>query len=439
MHSQLAEDASDRQTRAAMLDARWRQIVAPTPHALALREGAGGRTWTFAELAAAADAGSLPTATGPVFPTGHGLEFILTVLRAWRAKRPVCPLETGQPAPAFTEPPPGIAQLKLTSGTTGAIKCVAFTATQLAADAAAIVATMGLRPGWPNLGVISLAHSYGFSNLVLPLLLHGIPLVLVPSPLPALLADTAHLLGDTPLTLAAVPAMWRAWHEAGVIPPTVRLAISAAAPLPLPLEEAVFAGCGLKLHNFLGATECGGIAYDRSEQPRTDASFAGQPLRGVDVVRCATGGLEVRGAAVGETYWPEPEERLSGGVYRADDLVDIAEDGGVWLRGRAGDVINVAGRKLSPEAIESVLRRHPAVRECLALSLPDDEHRGETVGVVVELKFSADELELRDFLLAQLPAWQVPRAWHFVETLAPNGRGKLSRADWRRRWHERSI
>ena len=52
------------------------------------------------------------------------------------------------------------------------------------ADAENIVATMGLRPDWPNLGVISLAHSYGFSNLVLPLLLHGIPLILAGAPLP---------------------------------------------------------------------------------------------------------------------------------------------------------------------------------------------------------------------------------------------------------------
>ena len=49
------------------------------------------------------------------------------------------------------------------------------------------MATMGLRPDWPNLGVISLAYSYGFSNLVLPLLLHGVPLFLAPSPLPVAL------------------------------------------------------------------------------------------------------------------------------------------------------------------------------------------------------------------------------------------------------------
>ena len=50
---------------------------------------------------------------------------------------------------------------------------------------------MGLRPDWPNLGVISLAHSYGFSNLVLPLLLHGIPLILAPSPLPEAVRQAA--------------------------------------------------------------------------------------------------------------------------------------------------------------------------------------------------------------------------------------------------------
>ena len=50
---------------------------------------------------------------------------------------------------------------------------------------------MGLRADWPNLGVISLAHSYGFSNLILPLLLHGIPLILAPAPLPEIIRRAA--------------------------------------------------------------------------------------------------------------------------------------------------------------------------------------------------------------------------------------------------------
>ncbi len=110
-------------------------------------------------------------------------------------------------------------------------RAVAFTAEQLAADAENIVATMGLRPDWPNLGVISMAYSYGFSNLVLPLLLHGIPLFLAPAPLPEILRGAAKAHWN--LTVAGVPALWHAWHKAGVILSNVRLAISAGATLPL--------------------------------------------------------------------------------------------------------------------------------------------------------------------------------------------------------------
>src|SRR5204863_8752858 len=108
-------------------------------------------------------------------------------------------------------------------------RLVAFTAAQLVADAQNIIATMGLKPEWPNLGVISLAHSYGFSNLMLPLLLHGIPLILVGSALPEAVRRAAAT--EEAITLAAVPALWSRWHEVDSIPAHVTLAISAGAPL----------------------------------------------------------------------------------------------------------------------------------------------------------------------------------------------------------------
>jgi acyl-CoA synthetase (AMP-forming)/AMP-acid ligase II len=42
------------------------------------------------------------------------------------------------------------------------------------------------------------------------------------------------------------------------------------------------------------------------------------------------------------------------------------------------------------------------------------------------------EEALRQFLLARLPTWQVPRQWRFVATLHTNHRGKISRAEWRK-------
>lgn len=414
-----------------MLEERWRQIVATHGNARALVDVALGRSWTFAGLAALADSAPVELAGGFACPRGAGVDFILEVLRAWRAGAVLCPLEAGQSFPTVPEPPPGITHLKLTSGTTGGAKVVAFTADQLAADANQIVRTMGLRPDWPNLGVISLAHSYGFSNLVTPLLLHGIPLILAPSALPAAVLAAAKSADS--VTLPAVPALWRTWHEANSVPPGVRLAISAGAPLPLTLEETVFRERGLKLHNFLGASECGGIAYDRTALPRTDAAWVGTAMDGVRLERGDDGCLVVNSPAAGQGYWPDGDERLAPERFVTGDVVEVDPSGGVWLRGRATDFINVAGRKVAPDAIEAELRHHPAVADCLAFAIPDEDARGEAVGIAVVLRTETGETALREHLVARLPAWQLPRRWWFVDNLAPDGRGKLSRRIWRER------
>ncbi len=412
-----------------MLYERWREIARTRGPEIALRDLSGGGHWTFAQLEAASR-GAVEQPIG--FPQGSSPEFIFTVLRAWRGGQVVCPLAAGEPPPAFAKLPPGIVHLKTTSATTGAPRVVAFTAAQLAADADNIVATMGLRPDWPNLGMISLSHSYGFSNLVTPLLLHGIPLMLLDSPLPEMLRGAA--AGLTEVTLPAVPALWRAWHEAGAIPKNVRRAISAGAPLPLTLEQEVFQTMGIKLHNFYGSTECGGIAYDAGETPRTDAAQIGAPLRGVSLSVNDEGCLEVRGGAVGETYWPEPGPALAGGCFRTSDLAQL-RNGQVFLHGRAGDEINVAGRKLSPECVERLLLAHPSVRDCLVFGVPGhDASRAEIIVACVVARDRLAEGALKQFLLTQLPGWQVPRHWWFVDSLAPNQRGKLSRSEWRQRY-----
>jgi acyl-CoA synthetase (AMP-forming)/AMP-acid ligase II len=413
-----------------MLYERWREVASECAGEIALRDLATARHWTFAQLAAGTESARVPKRYGHfACPTGNTPEFIFTVLRAWRFGQVVCPLEAGATPIVCLPPAQGICLLKTTSATTGAARQVAFNEAQLAADPENIVATMGLRRDSPNLAVISLAHSYGFSNLVLPLLLHGIPLVLAPGALPEALRQAAATGSNW--TLPAVPALWRAWHEAGAIPANVRLAISAGAPLPLPLEQAVFERSGLKLHNFLGSSECGGIAYDASDTPRTDASLVGTAMRNVALSRGEDGCLVVTGANVGETYWPDPDARLGGGTFRTSDLVEL-RDGGVFLRGRTSDLINVAGRKVAPETIEQALLAHPAVRECLVLGLPsEDAARGDEVAAVVATQEEVTVEQLRQFLHARLPDWQLPREWRLVESLTVNARGKLSRAEWR--------
>jgi acyl-CoA synthetase (AMP-forming)/AMP-acid ligase II len=417
-----------------MLYERWQKISRDRPHEAALRDLASGQSWTFAQLERAAEV-PVPGRPAMICPQGHSPEFIFAILRAWRSRTVVCPLEPHERPPSVPPPPSPCCHLKITSATTGTPRTIAFTGEQLAADADNIVATMGLRSDWPNLGAISLAHSYGFSNLVLPLLLHGIPLFLAPSPLPEVLRTAAQDQSD--LTLAGVPALWRAWHEARAIPPNVRLAISAGAPLPLALEQAVFDAHGLKIHNFYGSSECGGIAYDTTAVPRSDDACVGQPMQNVDLALEPDGMLVVRSSAVGETYWPQSSDTLGCGRFQTSDLAEL-QAGAVYLRGRAGDQINVAGRKVSPAAIEQVLREHEAVAECLVFGVPSgNADRADLIVACVAAKHHSTGGELKQFLLGKLPGWQVPREWWFVKSLEANPRGKVSRAEWRDKFLER--
>ena len=416
-----------------MLYEHWRAVAREHRCETALYDLASEQRWTFAQLNQISEQEPVAFDSAVVFPQGKSAAFVFAVLQAWRHGRIVCPLEAGQVAPlSMTGLPSGYAQVKMTSATTGVSRAIAFTGPQLMADARNIVATMGLRPDWPNLGLISLAHSYGFSNLVLPLLLHGVPLILGESPLPETLRQAA--AATKFLTLPGVPALWRAWLDAGVIPRHVKLAISAGAPLPLSLETTIFANSGIKVHNFYGGSECGGIAFDRSPAPRADPACVGTPMENVEVLVGTDGCLEVRGEAVGQTYFPEPNERLQAGRFHTSDLAEII-GGSIFLRGRATDQINVAGRKISPGPIERVLASHPAVAECLVFGVPSEmAERGEEIVACVVGRSPLSAPDLKEFLSTQLPSWQIPREWWFIPSLQPDHRGKLSRSEWRTRF-----
>ena len=82
--------------------------------------------------------------------------------------------------------------LKLTSGTTAAPRAIRFRSHQLLADCNQICETMDISDDDLNFGVIPVSHSYGFSNLLTPLIARGVPLVVSRDKTPrAVLADLA--------------------------------------------------------------------------------------------------------------------------------------------------------------------------------------------------------------------------------------------------------
>ncbi len=87
-----------------------------------------------------------------------------------------------RPVLSWDEPTPSL--LKLTSGTTAAPRAVRFRSEQLIADCDQICDTMAIGAADVNFGVIPISHSYGFSNLLTPLLVRGLSLVLSSDRLP---------------------------------------------------------------------------------------------------------------------------------------------------------------------------------------------------------------------------------------------------------------
>ena len=189
---------------------RWHEVAGARGNDLALVEAGSGSAWSFRDLGRVIDERSRALAgVRVVFPISSGAGFVIETLAGWSAGAVVCPCETGAAVPTVPAPddwPDGVIMAKTTSGTSGEPKLVFFDAVALETDARQIVSTMGLEPDVPNVGAISLAHSYGFSNLVLPLALEGVPLRLAGSPLPE---SVRRAIGEEKfVVLPGVPAMW---------------------------------------------------------------------------------------------------------------------------------------------------------------------------------------------------------------------------------------
>jgi long-chain acyl-CoA synthetase len=318
--------------------------------------------------------------------------------------------------------------LKLTSGTTSAPRAVRFQAHQLVADCDHICASMGITDRDLNFGVIPFSHSYGFSNLLTPLLCRGVPLVASEDRMPRAILHELARSGAT--VFPGMPVFFDklvALENAPALP-ALRLCISAGAPLPRAVGEAFTRRFGLKVHTFYGSSECGGIAYDASPDPVYEDGFVGLPMRGVEIVRDAcgeSGRIAVRSAAVGDGYFPpQDEETLCGGQFIPGDLVRWG-DRGMYLAGRASDVINIAGRKLNPAEIEARIAEFPGVRQVVVFGVPSPLRGEEPVACV-----AGEGIErggLARFCQERLSQWQMPRDFWLLPEIAANERGKVSR------------
>jgi long-chain acyl-CoA synthetase len=339
------------------------------------------------------------------------------------------------PSDGPAEAIPGTAVVKLTSGSTGAPRGIAASAESLIADDEALTASMGLLPRDCLLATIPLSHSYGLSSLAIPALTRGAVLV-VPEegglydPLVTAARMEATFFPTVPAHLDALVRM----GEPPPPPASLRLVITAGAPLAAETSARFREIFGLPVHVFYGSSECGGICYDR-EGDAAERGTVGSPVEGVRItLEPADGGpaggegiVTVESAAVALGYLPDPDARLAGGRFQAGDLATW-RDGELALLGRLDDLVNVKGKKVNPREVEEVIARLPGVDEAAVLGVPVPGRSGEALRAVVACRpgrLTAEEVAA--WCRAHLSAHKVPRSVLLVESLPRSARGKLDR------------
>jgi acetyl-CoA synthetase len=140
--------------------------------------------------------------------------------------------------------------------------------------------------------------------------------------------------------------------------------------------------------NYSGGTEIsGGIVMGNPLLPLKPAAFAAPcPGMAADVVdarassvRGQVGELVIRAPWIGMTrgFWGDRQRYLDTywsrwpGVWAHGDWAAVDEDGMWYILGRSDDTIKIAGKRLGPAEVESVLVAHPAVSEAAAIGVPD--------------------------------------------------------------------
>ena len=341
------------------------------------------------------------------------------------------------------DPGDGAAVIKLTSGTTGTPRGVLVTASQILADGTHLIAGMGIGPEDTNLAAIPLSHSYGLGSLVMPLVIQGSPIELVPVRAPAELA--AALSADRPAIFPGVPALFEVLGRSDappIRPRGLRLCISAGAPLTSGTAAAFLERTGLPVRVFYGTSETGGISYDASPGGLAaieQEGCVGTPLPGVEIaLDKETARVRVRSDAVASCYLsddhrPDPwAGYFSEGDYITSDTGRVDDAGRLCLSGRLTPFVNIAGRKVDPVEVQRCLADLRGVRAAAVVALADAA-RGESLGACVVADEGVRRHDVIAHLQGRLAAWKVPRQIIFLPELPVTARGKVDASALRRR------
>jgi len=221
----------------------------------------------------------------------------------------------------------------------------------------------------------------------------------------------------------------------------LRFIRSSSAALPNRLLEGLEATFGVPVIEAYGMTEA---AHQMCSNPLPPgirkAGSVGLPAGPeVAVVDAAgrrlpvgvVGDIVIRGENVTPGYLhlsQERQERLEGGWFRTGDLGHLDADGYLFLQGRAKEIVNRGGEKVSPAEVDARLLTHPAVAEAVSFAVPHPTLGEDLVAAIVMQPGGSDgEAELRAYLFDHLSPHKVPSRILIVDSIPKSSIGKVQR------------
>ena len=334
-----------------------------------------------------------------------------------------------------------------TSGSTGKPKAAVHVHRDWAYCAANYAAgVLGLTASDVTFSSSKLFHAYGLGNSLAFPLYAGATTVLSPDrPRAKSVLEIAQR--TRPTLFFSVPTLYAAMlQEARATDydlSSVRLAISAAEPLPAQIFRHWKERFDIEILDGLGSTELLHIYLSaRADEVRPGSS--GTPVPGYEIRVVDAAGQDVSAGTVGDllvagdsravAYWNRPEltaDRMRGRWFVTGDKYSVDADGYYWYAGRADDMFKVSGQWVSPIEIESTLVEHTSVLEAAVIAF-QEESRLHTAKAFVVLRqgcTAGPELakELQDFVKARLAPYKCPRRIEFLSELPKSAAGKVLR------------
>ncbi|HEY1347658.1 MAG TPA: AMP-binding protein [Streptosporangiaceae bacterium] len=352
-------------------------------------------------------------------------------------------LRAGAPAPAAAVSAADVALLPTSSGTTGLPKSVVLTHRNLVASLCQTRLGQPVAEGDVWIAALPLFHIYGLQiTLNLPLLAGATVVILPRFELGAFL----RAIQDHGITTAAVvPPMILGLANADAVDDydlsTLRLILSAAAPLGADLARACARRLGCRVKQAYGMTEVSGGTHiapdtgpDRPDSvgpalPGVECRIV-DPRTGADLRPGEPGELLVRTPGAMRGYLGDPGASAAtidpGGWVHTGDIVTADSGGWFYVTDRVKELIKYKGYQVAPAELEAVLLTHPAVADAAVVRRPD-ELAGEIPKAFVVLRAPASAQELMAWVAGRVAGYKRVRQVEFIDSIPKSPAGKVLR------------